>query len=260
MYPTSSIRRSALTGLFGVVFSCSLLAATSATAAVEMDHTEFRSFCGYFLGLDFPVNKRCKGAKCKKIKQLRGEKAQMKAIAKLLGVKRSALKAAVEKGKKYGANCEEVGKIAAADAENALKAKFKNRIDVFVLDTSDPEFVVASVTWKGLDRKKLEEEASLIASIVAEQASIAKTIVVRAIKPGAKDKAARSSTWFEGKINPGRAARIHRDKIKLDADRRYMALFDDVIKIAPLKNKLMKYDSRKRKWVDAPPPPAKKEG
>lgn len=221
-------------------------------AADALTKDDYRNYCGYFLGLDFPVKKKCKGDKCKKISSLKGEKKQLKAIAKLLGTKWTELKSSVEKGKAVGATCDEVGKIYEDAAKTALNKALPGRIAVFVLDYSDPEFVVASVTWRGAAKAKLEEEAALVAKIISEEAPITKTIAVRAVRPKAKKLDNPKAVWFDGKINPERCSRINKDRINQDADRRYIGLFDHVLKIDERTPKLMKYDSRRRRWTDAP--------
>ncbi|MCP4501864.1 MAG: hypothetical protein GY822_18045 [Deltaproteobacteria bacterium] len=222
-------------------------------SAEEMNKDDFRNYCGYYLGLDQKVSKRCKkGDACKRVSALKGDRAQMKSIGKMLGTSWKKLKASVAKGRAVGATCDEVGKVYEERAHSALKKALPGRVAVFVLDYSDPEFVVASVTWKGGNKGKLEEEAALVAKIVSVRAPITKTIAVRAVNPRAKDISAPSAVWFDGKINPERAARIDTKRIATDADRRYIPLFDAVVKIDERSSKMLKFDARRRSWTDAP--------
>lgn len=264
-FSASSGRQQTPVLLLSFALTLSLVAPTAASAGEKLNQTDFKNFCGYLIGLERDARnpkRECTG-KCKrKVADLKRERSRLKKVAPLLRTSWKKLKASVEKAKKVGATCEEVGKVHEDKTQKALAEAFGKRVAIYVLDYNDPDFVVASITWRGGNKKKLEEEASLIAAIVTEHAPITKTIALRAISPRG-DPADKKAIWFDGKINPARASRIDKKRIDTDADRRYIGLFDDVVKVDPITAKLMKYDSRKRKWVEAPPPKpddAKKDG
>ena len=251
----------ALKSFVPAAFVAALVVPTSSLAAPTLDQTDYKNFCGFLIGLERDAKnpkRECEKKGCKKVADLKNDKQKFQKLAPLLGTKWNKLKASVDKAKEVGATCDEVGKIYEDASQKALDAEFGKRVAIYVLDYNDPDFVVASITWRGGDKKKLEEEAALIAAVISESAPITKTIAMRAISPRG-EPTDKKAIWFDGKINPARAARIDRKRIDLDADVRYIGLFDDVVKVDNLSSKLMKYDSRKRKWVEAPPEPVEEE-
>jgi hypothetical protein len=194
-----------------------VLAAVPATAAVDLTEEDYRLYCGYLDALERPELAKLK-AKAKNAK-----------IARMAKVKPSVLSSAVAKGEKAGATCDEIGKAAQADAKAALDKALPGRIYFFELDTSDPSHVVASVGWLGIDKKKLIEEASLVASTIATAAPMTKTIALRGADPSAADKTADTAGWFDAKITGVSAKRIDASKIWEYAATRYRRLFDGVV-------------------------------
>ncbi len=191
-----------------------LAVATHFSGAVDMTEDEYRLYCGYLDAIEKPEIARYHG------------KTRDKKVAHLAHVRPKVLMSAVDKGGKYGATCDEIGKKAEADARAVLDGAFPGRISVFKLDYSDPSHVVALVTWLGLDRKKVVEEASTIVASVVEGAKITKTIAVRAVDPAAPDKTADSAMWWEAKITHTQATRIDKSKVADYATTRYLRLFD----------------------------------
>lgn len=189
-------------------------AGVPARAAVDLTEEEFRLYCGYLDAIEKPPVAKLKG------------KARDQKVASMAKVKLPVLLAAVEKGERAGATCDEIGKKVEGDAKAAVEAALPGRVVVFNFDDSDPSHVVAQVTWLGIDKKKVLEEASLLATTLATEAKITKTIAIRAVDPGAADKLADEAMWWEGKITRPNAVRIDRAKIADYALTRYVRLFD----------------------------------
>ncbi len=188
-----------------------------ALAGVELSEEDFRLYCGYLDALARPDVQKLK------------DKAKEAKLAKLAKVKPAALATAVEKGQKAGSTCGEIGKTAAAGAKSALEQALPGRITFFELDDSDPSHVVARVSWLGIEKKKLVEEAALVAAILAETAPITKTIALRGVNPAATDRSADDAGWFDAKISRLNASRIEKPKIWEYATTRYRRLFDGVV-------------------------------
>ena len=195
-----------------------LALAVPARAGVDLNEDDFRLYCGYLDELAKPEMQKLKGP------------ARDKKIATRAKVKPSALVASVARGEKVGATCSEVGKKVGADAKAAVQAAFPSRVLVFNFDDSDPSHVVAQVTWLGVEKAKLVEEAALLAATLAVEAPIVKTIAIRAVDPAAPDKTADDAAWFEAKITRLNATHIQKDKIADYAETRYLRLFDGVIR------------------------------
>lgn len=195
-----------------------LVLALPAQAAAELDGEDFRIYCGYLDALEEPA--------VKKLKKPAQRDAKIARMAKL-SAKR--LREHVARGETHGATCDEVGKKVEAEAKAAVDKALPGRVDLFVLDYSDPSHVVAAVTWRGIDKTKLVEEAALLARVLADEAGIARTIAVRGVDPRAPDRGADEATWFEAKISRVRAERIDKAKISDYAQSRYLRLFDGVI-------------------------------
>ena len=194
-----------------------ILAALSggpARAAVDLTEEDFRLYCGYLDALEQPAVSKLKG------------KARDQKIAAMAKVKLPVLMGAVEKGGRAGSTCDEIGKKVESDAKAAVEAALPGRVLVFNFDDSDPSHVVAQVTWLGIDKKKVVDEAALLAVTLANEAKITKTIAIRAVDPGAADKLADEAMWWEAKITRPNAARIDKAKIADYALTRYTRLFD----------------------------------
>ena len=190
------------------------VAGAPAQAAVDLTEEEFRLYCGYLDAIEQPAFAKLKG------------KARDQKIAGKAKVKLPVLLGAVEKGGRVGSTCDEIGKKVEVDAKAAVESALPGRVVVFNFDDSDPSHVVAQVTWLGVDKKKVLEEASLLAVTLSSEAKITKTIAIRAVDPGATDKLADEAMWWEGKITRPNAARIDRAKIPDYALTRYVRLFD----------------------------------
>ncbi len=177
---------------------------------------DYRLFCGYMDALDNP-----------KVAKLKGKKRDRK-IAKMAKMRVKKLMKSVNKVKEHGATCDEVGKMFEGKSKKAVEAALPGRVDLYYFDASDPSHVVASVRWTGGDRKKLVQEAALLAKAVSESASIVKTIAIRGVDPRSEDRASDAAIWFEATMTASRANNIDKGKIKDYADRRYIRLFDGV--------------------------------
>jgi hypothetical protein len=187
----------------------------SAAATVDLSEDEYRLYCGYLAEIEKPDMKKL------------NDNARDKKIAQKAKVKPAVLAAAVGKGEKIGATCAEIGKRVEADAKIAVDgALTPARVVVFNFDYTDPGHVVAQVTWLGLDKRKVIEEASRIAFALASDAKIAKTIAIRAVDPSASDKLSDDAMWWEAKITHAQATRIEKSKIPDYAATRYLRLFD----------------------------------
>jgi hypothetical protein len=81
----------------------------------------------------------------------------------------------------------------------------------------------------GIDKKKLVEEASLVASTVIANAPMTKTIALRGVDPAAADKTAETAGWFDAKISGLNARRIDVPKIWEYAATLYRRLFDGIV-------------------------------
>jgi hypothetical protein len=206
--------RSLAAPAFAFVFTAVLAHGHPALAAVDLTEEEFRLYCGYLDELEKPEVQKLKGAN------------RDKRIAQRAKVKPGELLAAVAKGERVGATCDEIGKKVEVDAKNAVNAAVPNRVVVFNFDDTDPSHVVAQVTWLGLDKRKVVEEAALLANALATEAKIVKTIAIRAVDPAAPDKLSDSAMWWEAKITRAQAGRIDRAKIPDYAATRYLRLFD----------------------------------
>jgi hypothetical protein len=209
---------------FFVAAACTVTLALPATAKVEPELTreDFFLYCGFLDAQEMP-----------KYAKIKSKKKQLAKIARYARVKAKTMKKAVEKGSEVGATCDEVGKLYEADAKKALKGEksLAGRIlwDTYLFDFSTPDHVVVAVSWTGADKKKLVQEASLIAKVLADAAPIAKTIAIRGVNPRAADKTSDEAIWWEAKTSPDRASRIDVKRIPDFADRRYIRLFDGVV-------------------------------
>lgn len=200
--------------LLATLLAAVALAGPPALAAVDLSEEEFRLYCGYLDAIQQPAVAKLSG------------KARDKKVATLAKVKLPVLLGAVEKGERAGSTCDEIGKKVEVDAKAAVESALPGRVVVFNFDDSDPSHVVAQVTWLGIDKKKVVDEAALLAVTLANEAKITKTIAIRAVDPTATDKLADEAMWWEGKITRPNAVRIDRAKITDYALTRYVRLFD----------------------------------
>lgn len=200
--------------LLVTVIAAVAIAGLPAQAAVDLTEEEFRLYCGYLDAIEQPAVAKLKG------------KARDQKVAALAKVKLPVLLGAVEKGGRAGSTCDEIGKKVESDAKSAVEGVLPGRVVVFNFDDSDPSHVVAQVTWLGIDKKKVVDEAALLAVTLASEAKITKTIAIRAVDPTATDKLAEEAMWWEAKITRPNAARIDKAKIADYALTRYTRLFD----------------------------------
>ena len=212
--PSWTLRKSAML----CALPMALAFAAPAEAAVDLDGEDFRIYCGYLDALEEPA-----------VQKLKNTKAKDQKIAKMAKMSVKELKSRVEKAAPFGATCEEIGKKVEADAKKGIEKALPKRIHLFVLDYSDPSHVVAAVTWRGIAKDKLMEEAATLARTLSDEAKIVRTIAIRGIDPRARDKDADEATWFEAKISANRAKRIEKDKISRFAKTRYRRLFDGIV-------------------------------
>ena len=92
------------------------LFASGARAGADLDEEGFRLYCGYLDQLAKP-----------EIEKIKKPKDRDKKIASVAKVKPAVLLAAVEKGQKIGATCDEVGKVFELSAKNAVNAAVPGR-------------------------------------------------------------------------------------------------------------------------------------
>jgi hypothetical protein len=187
------------------------------SSAIELSAEDYRVYCGYLDALERDD-----------IKKL-SKKRRDKKIAKLAKMKLRKMKKSVSRGEQVGTTCDEVGKLFEDRSQKALKKAMPGQIGLYILDYSDPSHVVASVRWRGIKKKRLVQEASIIARTLADEVPIAKTIVMRAVNPRVKDPTADVAMWFEARTSPDRAKKmIDMNRIKDFADSRYIRAFDGV--------------------------------
>lgn len=193
------------------------LSAIPAAAAVDLGEEDFRLYCGYLDAVADPAMAKLKPGP-------RDEK-----IAKKAKVKAKVLKGAVAKGEAAGASCDVITRRVDGDVKAALNKAMAGRISFYELDASDPAHVVVRVAWLGIDKKKLLEEASLVAATVVAEAPMVKTMALRGVDPSAADKNADEAGWFDAKISGLNARRIDGPRIWEYAATRYRRLFDGVV-------------------------------
>ncbi len=193
------------------------ITALPAAAATDLNDDEFRLYCGYLDASARP-----------EIQKLKAKDREAK-IAKLAKVKPAVLAAAVAKGEVAGATCAAIEAQANTDTKAALNKALPGRITFYELDASDPAHVVVRVSWLGIEKKKLVEEASLVAATVIANAPMTKTLALRGVDPGAADKDADDAGWFDAKISGINARRIDTPKIWEYATTRYRRLFDGIV-------------------------------
>lgn len=194
-----------------------LMLAVPATAAVDLGEEDFRLYCGYLEAQNEPALAKLKPA------------ARDDKIAKKAKVKAKVLKDAVAKGEAVGGSCEAITKRVDVDVKAALDKALPGRISFYELDASDPAHVLVRVAWLGIDKKKLLEEASLVAATVIAEAPMVKTMALRGVDPSAADKEADAAGWFDAKISGLNARRIDAPKIWEYAATRYRRLFDGIV-------------------------------
>lgn len=207
-----------------VAVVCSLMLAFPAAANIEPELTreDFYLYCGYLEALELP-----------KYGKIKSSRKRIAKIARFAKVSAKKMRKAVKTASKVGSTCDEIGKLYEEDAKKALNAEvsLKGRViwETYVLDWSTADHVVIAVTWTGADKKKLVQEASLIAKVFASRVPIAKTIAIRGVNPRAADKTSDDAIWWEGKTSPARANHIDVKRIPDYAESRYLRLFDGVV-------------------------------
>ena len=213
------------TGLF--IFSAFILGsyADAQASSVDLKPDDYRVFCGYLDALEAP-----------EIQKLKPKQRDAK-IAKLAKLKLKNLKTHIERARKYGETCEEVGKKAKEVIGIQAKAAFgDNRVEYFDLDISDPSHVVVSARWIAKDKRLVHVEGLVLAHALAQESSIAKTIAIRGVDPKAENSKSDEAGWFEGKGTPDRFMHINVARIKKlkphqakQADR-YLRVFDGLVR------------------------------
>lgn len=189
------------------------LAPAAALPKDALSPEDFRVYCGWLTEIGKDDTKGLSKDK------------QMAKVAKLAKVNPKQLKAVVEKGQKAGESCEAIKAALEKKAQEAIAGTpIGKRLESFQLDMEDPSHVVAYVSWKGDQEKKLEEEASLIAWAVVSNATIVRTLSARAVDP--KDG---ETALFEGKMSNENMGKIEKERIDSFADSRYVKLFDGVV-------------------------------
>lgn len=195
----------------------SLTALPATAAAIDLNDDEFRLYCGYLDASAKP-----------EIQKLKAKDRDAK-IAKLAKVKPAVLTAAIKKGEVAGSSCDAIQTQANTETKAALDKALPGRITFYEMDASDPAHVVVRVSWLGIDKKKLVEEASLVAATVIASAPMTKTLALRGVDPSAADKNADDAGWFDAKISGLNARRIDTPKIWEYATTRYRRLFDGIV-------------------------------
>jgi hypothetical protein len=200
-----------------IAAALAILPSLAADAAVDLGEEEFRLYCGYLDATADPALAKLKPA-------VRDDK-----IAKKAKVKPKVLQDAVAKGEAAGSTCEAIATRINGDVKAALDKAMPGRVSFYELDASDPTHVVVRVAWLGIDKKKLLEEASLVAATVVKEAPMVKTMALRGVDPSAADKNADEAGWFDAKISGLNARRIDVPKIWEYATTRYRRLFDGIV-------------------------------
>ncbi len=194
-----------------------VFAAMPSAAALDLGEEDFRLYCGYLDAVKDPA-----------IEKL-NDKKRIDKISKKAKVKAKVLSAAIEKGQAAGNSCEAIVTSVNDNVKAALDKALPGRISLYDIDASDPSHVVVRVAWLGIDKKKLIEEASLVAATVIEHAPMTKTMALRGVDPSAADKTADEAGWFDAKISGLNARRIDVPKIWEYAATRYRRLFDGIV-------------------------------
>ena len=178
--------------VFLFTFSLSLLGGyTQAQAgSVDLVPDDYRVFCGYLDALTEPS-----------IQKLKPKQRDAK-IAKMAKLKVKTLLSHVERAKKYGETCDEVGKKAKEVIESQAKTALGGQVEFFDVDYSDPSHVVVSARWKAKDKRLVHVEGLVLAHALAQESSIAKTIAIRGVDPKAANTKSDDAVWFEGKGTP----------------------------------------------------------
>ena len=207
-------------------FSLLLLGAYGPAQASQVDlkPDDYRVYCGYLDAMERP-----------EIQKLSPNKRDKK-IAKMAKLKLKAMMSHIDRAKKYGDTCEEVGKKAQAIIEDKAKEALGDQVEYFNLDYSDPSHVVVSARWKAKDKRLVHVEGLVLAHAIAQESSIAKTIAIRGVDPKAADSKSDAAVLFEGKGTPERFANINVKRLKKlkphqakQADR-YLRVFDGLVR------------------------------
>jgi hypothetical protein len=186
-------------------------------SAADLTEEDFRLYCGFLEAKKDPATAKL------------NDKAQTEKIAKRAKVKPKVLADAIVNGAAAGDSCESIADKSKASVKSALDEALPGRISYFDLDASDPAHVVVSVAWLAIDKKKLIEEAALVAATVIKHAPMTKTLALRGVDPSATDRTADAAGWFDAKISGLNARRIDVPKIWEYATTRYRRLFDGIV-------------------------------
>ena len=191
---------------------------------MDLKPDDYRVYCGYLDAMANPDLQKLSPAK------------RDKKIAKMAKIKLKTLISHVERAKKYGDTCEEVGKKAQAVIEVKAKEALGDQVEYFNLDYSDPSHVVVSARWKAKDKRLVHIEGLVLAHALAQESSIAKTIAIRGVDPKAADSKSDAAVLFEGKGTPERFTNINVKRLKKlkphqakQADR-YLRVFDGLVR------------------------------
>ena len=212
--------------VFLFIFSLSFLGGYSQAQAgsVDLVPDDYRVFCGYLDALTEPS-----------IQKLKPKQRDAK-IAKMAKLKVKTLLSHVERAKKYGETCDEVGKKAKEVIESQAKTALGGQVEFFDVDYSDPSHVVVSARWKAKDKRLVHVEGLVLAHALAQESSIAKTIAIRGVDPKAANTKSDDAVWFEGKGTPDRFKNINVARLKKlkphqakQADR-YLRVFDGLVR------------------------------
>ncbi len=154
--------------------------------------------------------------------------SKLSKISRLAKVKKATMKGALERARSFGESCEEIAKVFDAKLQASVKKRFPKRIGLAKLDASDPSHVVVSVRWRGMNPKKVFEEAAFLSRDMSAAVPFAKTLAFRAVNPKIKDASSDKAIWFEATMAAERSDRIDESRIVDFANSRYNRLFDGV--------------------------------
>ncbi|MBX5483839.1 MAG: hypothetical protein IRZ16_18615 [Myxococcaceae bacterium] len=178
-----------------------------ASTPIEMTQEEFKMFRHWQKAMEDP-----------RVQAMKPER-QNPAIAKDAHYNLKEMMAAVKKGEAAG----DLKSICEANLKEALATgAVAGRLSKVIVDTSEPHAVVY-VNWANENVSQLEEEASYVAAVTAQQCPIVSTITVWAV-----DKADPRTRVFQALISREAAARIRPERTKDFADTRYIRLFEGV--------------------------------
>lgn len=191
-----------------LLLTLGLVAAPGAGAAT-LSADDFRVYCGWLAAVE---EDEVKGLSRKK---------QLNKVSKMAKMPAKKLGAVVKKGEKAGSNCADIAKAMEAQVRGQFKdgpQPMVDRVDLLTLDIEDPSHVVAYVTWRVEDPKKVEEEAATAAWAVISGAPIVTTLSMSAKRDGLP--------VFEGLISANNARLIDKGRINSLSDGPYAKFFE----------------------------------